>query len=89
MVNEMTIKYPYLLPLAQLLTRLQKNHLYVKGEKCELHINTIYFLGYIINVGGVAMDPKHVRAVTEWPQPKGVKNLKKYLGFLQLFHSGL
>lgn len=41
------------------------HELYVKAEKCKFHVTEIAFLIYIIGHGGVAMDEKKVRAVTE------------------------
>ncbi|KAK3517074.1 hypothetical protein QTP70_003299 [Hemibagrus guttatus] len=53
----------------EVLTRLQRHHLYVKLEKCEFHRTTVTFLGYVISHQGVEMDVVKVRAVTEWPAP--------------------
>ena len=41
----------------QVLQRLLDNHLYVKAEKSEFHVNTISFLGFIVAPGRVEMDP--------------------------------
>ncbi|KAK3571392.1 hypothetical protein QTP86_010710 [Hemibagrus guttatus] len=47
----------------EVLTRLQRHHLYVKLEKCEFHRTTVTFLGYVISHQGVEMDVVKVRSV--------------------------
>jgi hypothetical protein len=39
--------------------------LFYKPEKCEFHIREIEFLGYIIILGCLGIDPKKVTAVKE------------------------
>lgn len=51
----------------QLHERLLKNWLFTKAEKCDFHVATISFLGYIISPGKIIMDPAKVTAVKEWP----------------------
>ncbi|KAL0173249.1 hypothetical protein M9458_033560, partial [Cirrhinus mrigala] len=67
------------------LTRLLKNQLYVKAEKCEFHVPQTSFLGYHISHQGVKMDMAKVQAVTEWPQPSTVKELQRFLGFANFY----
>lgn len=67
------------------LTRLLKNQLYVKAEKCEFHVKQTSFLGYHISHQGVRMDEAKVKAVTEWPQPSTVKELQRFLGFANFY----
>nr|XP_033958128.1 polyserase-2-like [Pseudochaenichthys georgianus] len=37
--------------------RLLANHLFVKAEKCEFHVNSVAFLGFVISPNKVEMDP--------------------------------
>ncbi|KAI2654625.1 Transposon Tf2-9 polyprotein [Labeo rohita] len=67
------------------LTRLLKNQLYVKAEKCEFHVPQTSLLGYHISHQGVKMDTAKVQAVTEWPQPSTVKELQRFLGFANFY----
>lgn len=53
----------------QVLQCLLENRLFVKGEKCEFHVSTVAFLGYIIDRGNLHPDPAKVKAVVEWPKP--------------------
>ena len=53
----------------RVLQRLLENSLFVKAEKCEFHVPSISFLGYVIGRGTVQMDSAKVSAVTSWPTP--------------------
>lgn len=54
----------------RIMSCLLENQLYIKGEKCKLHIPTVSFLGYIISMFGRILNDSKVRAVTEWPTPR-------------------
>ncbi|KAK3513361.1 hypothetical protein QTP70_012340 [Hemibagrus guttatus] len=70
----------------EVLSRLQRHHLYVKLEKCEFHRTTVTFLGYVISRRGVEMDSVKVRSVTDWPAPTTIRELQR---FLQAVHTEL
>uniref|UniRef100_A0A8C6PCB6 Gypsy retrotransposon integrase-like protein 1 n=1 Tax=Nothobranchius furzeri TaxID=105023 RepID=A0A8C6PCB6_NOTFU len=67
------------------LQRLLENRLYVKAEKCEFHVSTVKFLGFIIESGRLKADPEKVQAVTEWPTPTTRKQLQRFLGFSNFY----
>ncbi|KAJ7997627.1 hypothetical protein DPEC_G00214090, partial [Dallia pectoralis] len=67
------------------LERLRKYQLFVKPEKSEFHVTTVSFLGAILTPDGVKLDDSKVRAVREWPQPKTVKELQRFLGFANYY----
>jgi transposase InsO family protein len=61
---------------------LSKYNLRVKPEKCKFHKKEVDFLGYIVGVDGVRMSEEKIKVVKEWPQPKTVKEIQSFLGFL-------
>lgn len=67
------------------LRRLLENSLFVKAEKCEFHVPTISFLGYIVSEGQVRMDPAKVSAVASWPVPESRQKLQQFLGFANFY----
>jgi len=67
------------------LQRLIQHKLYAKAEKCEFHQTSTTFLGYVISREGVAMDDSKVRAVLDWPQPRTLKELQRFLGFANFY----
>ncbi len=67
------------------LRRLIKHQLYAKLEKCEFHTTSVAFLGYIISPEGIVMDDNKVNAVINWPCPKNLKELQRFLGFANFY----
>uniref|UniRef100_A0A3B3HM41 Gypsy retrotransposon integrase-like protein 1 n=1 Tax=Oryzias latipes TaxID=8090 RepID=A0A3B3HM41_ORYLA len=67
------------------LERLLENQLYVKSEKCEFHVPTVTFLGYIIEAGSIRPDPSKIEAVAKWEIPETHKKLQQFLGFANFY----
>ncbi len=67
------------------LKRLIQHQLYAKTEKCEFHLTSISFLGYVISHEGVAMDESKVNAVLKWSLPSTIKELQRFLGFANFY----
>ncbi|KAI2655590.1 Transposon Tf2-6 polyprotein [Labeo rohita] len=67
------------------LQRLLENKLFVKAEKCEFHVSSVNFLGYVIEGGQVKTDPEKIQAVIEWPKPITLKQLQRFLGFANFY----
>ncbi len=67
------------------LRRLMQHQLYIKAEKCEFHQTQVAFLGYVISQEGVTMDDNKVKAVVNWPQPRTLKELQRFLGFANFY----
>ncbi|SOV02264.1 uncharacterized protein UDID_19157 [Ustilago sp. UG-2017a] len=71
--------------VTEVLTRLRSNRLFAKLSKCEFHIKTVEFLGYIIKPTGIEMDPEKVRTVKEWPMPASIHDIQRFLGFANFY----
>ncbi len=66
-------------------SRLLENGLFVKAEKCDFHAQSVPFLGYIVSVEGMRMDPEKIKTVVEWPSPDSRKALQRFLGFANFY----
>src|ERR1700686_4656636 len=62
------------------LQTLRQHKLYAKSSKCEFSKNELSFLGHVINSDGIKMEPSKVDAVSKWPQPKNVHDIRSFLG---------
>ncbi|KAJ1088807.1 hypothetical protein NDU88_001962 [Pleurodeles waltl] len=69
----------------KILAALRKHHLYCKLTKCEFHVTTVEFLGVILTPQGMAMAEKKVKAVSDWPTPKTVRDIQCFLGFANFY----
>ncbi|QRW18529.1 Retrotransposable element Tf2 protein [Rhizoctonia solani] len=68
--------------MKEVLSRLMKNQLFCKLSKCHFHKTTVDYLGIVISPARFSMDQKKIEAVTLWPQPKTVKQVQAFLGFV-------
>jgi len=59
---------------------LEENDLYVKLEKCAWKIQKVNFLGVVIDQGEIEMEKDKVAGVLNWPVPKMVRDVRKFLG---------
>jgi hypothetical protein len=66
--------------IRQVLALLQANSVFLKKSKCSFGQTTVGYLGHIISDQGVAVDLEKIKAITSWPQPVTVKQLKGFLG---------
>ena len=69
----------------QVLHQLLQHQLFVKAEKCQFHVPTVSFLGFIVSEGRIQMDPGKVKAVAEWPTPENRKQVQHFLGFANFY----
>ena len=66
--------------LRQVLTRLREHKLYVNKEKCEFALSSVEFCGFVIGENGVATQKDKTSAITSWPHPQNVKDIRSFLG---------
>ncbi|QRW23485.1 Reverse transcriptase (RNA-dependent DNA polymerase) [Rhizoctonia solani] len=66
----------------EVLSRLMTNQLFCKLSKCHFHVTMVDYLGIVISPAGFSMDQKKIEAVTSWPQPKTIKQVQGFLGFV-------
>ena len=64
----------------KLMERLRNAKLRLQPDKCEFLRHEVNYLGHIISEDGVKPDPKKIEAVSKFPRPKKVKNIKQFLG---------
>ena len=54
-------------------------------EKCEFFIQKIDFIGFIIKLGYISIDPKKVKAIVSWQELENVTQLRLFLGFYNYY----
>lgn len=78
-------KEDHLNHLRQLFEVLRKEKLYGKIEKCAFMQNEIGFLGFIISDKGVKVDPSKVEAISTWPVPKTITEVRSFHGLASFY----
>ena len=71
--------------VTEVIRRLEENNLYVKPEKCRWKVREVEFLGVVIGLEGIKMEKGKVKGVLEWPTPKCVKDVQKFLGLANYY----
>ncbi|GJY65797.1 putative reverse transcriptase domain-containing protein [Tanacetum coccineum] len=66
--------------LKTILELLKKEELCAKFSKCEFWINTIKFLGHVIDSSGIHVDPAKIEAVKNWASPTTPSEIRQFLG---------
>ena len=65
--------------------RLRKAGLRLKPSKCTLFKQEVNYLGFVVSVHGVAMDPEKVSAIERFPTPTDLKSLRSFLGLASYY----
>ncbi|XP_048607727.1 uncharacterized protein LOC111211085 isoform X2 [Brassica napus] len=62
------------------LGKLREHQLFAKLSKCSFWQKKIGFLGHVVSEAGVAVDQEKISAISEWPTPKNVTEIRSFLG---------
>ena len=69
----------------EVLQTLRKNKLFCKPAKCVFGAGSVKFLGYVVSGFSLAPDEEKVAAVKNWPVPRTVSEIRRFLGFANFF----
>jgi transposase InsO family protein len=69
----------------KVLQRLREIGLQADIDKCEFHVPETKFLGMIIGRDGIRMDPAKIKAIVEWTNPRHLKEVQAFLGFINFY----
>jgi hypothetical protein len=59
---------------------LKEQQLYAKPSKCFFGVKEVEYLGHFVSHEGFKVDPNKIKAMMDWPIPKTLKNLRRFLG---------
>lgn len=71
--------------LEKVLKKLHDEGLKLSLERYHFYQPSVNYLGHIISAEGVAIDPQKLEAVTSWPRPTKVTELRSFLGFCSYY----
>ncbi|KAI3738348.1 hypothetical protein L2E82_28377 [Cichorium intybus] len=66
--------------LRTVLETLRREQLYAKFSKCEFWMREVQFLGHVVSIQGIKVDPSKVEAVMKWEPPKTPTEVRSFLG---------
>ena len=68
--------------LTKVLNLLKEAGLTLNPKKCQFNRTTIKYLGYIVDGNGIRPDNKKLEAIKEYPTPKNITELRRFLGMV-------
>jgi hypothetical protein len=71
--------------LGHVLHRFEKANLRLQSAKCVFAKPQVQCLGYIASIEGISASPDKVEAVTNFPVPKNVKEVRSFLGLASFY----
>ena len=54
--------------------------MFANKEKCTFCVDSVVFLGFVVNKNGVHVDPTKIKAIQEWPTPTSVGEVRSFHG---------
>ncbi|GJU77262.1 putative reverse transcriptase domain-containing protein, partial [Tanacetum coccineum] len=66
---------------------LKKERLYAKFSKCDFWLDSIPFLGHVIDLSGVHVDPAKIKAIKSWAAPTTPTEVRQFLGLAGYYRS--
>nr|GEY52845.1 hypothetical protein [Tanacetum cinerariifolium] len=74
-----------------ILELLKKEELYAKFSKCEFWIPKVQFLGHVIDIQGIHVDPAKIEFVKDWASPKSPTKIrsKDFIVYCDASNKGL
>ncbi|GKC50298.1 transposon ty3-I gag-pol polyprotein [Tanacetum coccineum] len=71
--------------LRQIFEVLSNQKLYVNLKKCKFMTHRLVFLGYVISNEGVHVDTNKIDAVTSWPTPTTIHEVRSFHGLTSFY----
>ena len=69
----------------RVLQRIQDQDLFLRPAKCSFNQTSVEYLGLIISEGEIRMDLVKLKAIQDWPLPRMVKDVQKFLRFCNFY----
>ncbi|GKB09110.1 putative reverse transcriptase domain-containing protein [Tanacetum coccineum] len=70
-----------------ILELLKKERLYAKFSKCDFWLDSVQFLGHVIDRNGVHVDPAKIKAIRNWAAPTTPTEVRQFLGLAGYYQS--
>ena len=71
--------------LHQIFDRLRNANLRLKPGKCNFAVTSVPYLGHVLSKEGISVDPNKTHAVSTYPTPKSVKDIRAFIGLCNYY----
>ena len=72
--------------VTQVLERLAQHGLEASYKKCKFAYRELIFVGHLVRKGTIRPDPAKLEAVSKFPEPKNLSQLKSFMGLANYYH---
>jgi hypothetical protein len=73
--------------LAAVMRRLQQEKLMINLKKSSFMKKELIYLGFVISLNELKMDPEKVRAIKDWPSPKSIFEVRSFHGLASIYRN--
>ncbi|GJQ89785.1 putative reverse transcriptase domain-containing protein [Tanacetum coccineum] len=70
-----------------ILELLKKERLYAKFSKCDFWLDSVQFIGHVIDRNGVHVDPTKIKAIKNWAALTTPTEVRQFLGLASYYRS--
>jgi hypothetical protein len=71
--------------IRQVMEALRFESLFINLKKCTFAQESILFLGFIISTQGISVDSSKIQAITDWPIPTNVHDVRSFHGLASFY----
>ncbi|CAA7012879.1 unnamed protein product [Microthlaspi erraticum] len=71
--------------LHDVLSVLRREKLFAASKKCTFGASEVLFLGYIVSAQGLRVDPAKVSAISSWPAPTSITEVRSFHGLASFY----
>ncbi|KAA0047618.1 DNA/RNA polymerases superfamily protein [Cucumis melo var. makuwa] len=64
---------------------LRDRELYAKFSKCEFWLDRVIYLGHVVSVEGICVDPQKIEAVNKWERPTSIIEIRSFLSLARYY----
>jgi hypothetical protein len=75
----------HIIHVQRVLDKLIEAGLQADLAKCEFFVKETKFLGLVVGVNGIRMDPAKIQAIVNWAAPTNVHEVRAFLGFCNFY----
>ena len=88
-LDDVTVTAPndeeHLLRLRKVLGRLKDSGFRLRRDKCAFMVESMEFLGHIVDKRGIRPSPEKVKAMVEMPPPSTIKQVESFIGMINYY----
>ena len=75
----------HLLHIHKVLERLKEEKLLINLKKCSFVKRGVVYLGFVVSLEGLKMDPEKVRVILEWPSLRSATEVRSFHGLVSFY----